>query len=163
MYSCTKLISLTFSLVGGGEISKVDKDATAITPGWRTALMNVALGAWWQDETPVADITKFRQEVHNNLDVLRAMTPNSGSFVNEVCPFLFSPRLRDACLTHHWQFRVKSSIPLGASPSGATTILASRRSRRRLILTMTLLSFKVLTRRTGMRRSSAASNFLFQL
>ncbi|KAJ7577455.1 FAD-binding domain-containing protein [Mycena floridula] len=60
-----------------------ENNQTSINPVWRTSLWQVTLSNIWNFDTSVADISTKYSELTAAADILRAMTPGSGGYINE--------------------------------------------------------------------------------
>jgi len=76
-------------LVGGGAVSNVNADETAVHPSWRTAIQHIILVAGWDSTVPVPSRGLVREYLTNQTQIMGGITPGSGSYHNEcVVPFL---------------------------------------------------------------------------
>ncbi|GJE99670.1 FAD-binding domain-containing protein [Phanerochaete sordida] len=72
-----------FFLVAGGAVSRVDVDAAAVHPAWRTALVHTVFGSPWPDGSSLDVINAAREKVKNGEVALRKLTPDGGAYLNE--------------------------------------------------------------------------------
>lgn len=70
--------------MGGGVVSQVSPDAMGLHPAWRTAIIDLAIGAEWNDGMSFAEVQAYRENVTNQIAPLRALTPGGGQYLNEV-------------------------------------------------------------------------------
>jgi hypothetical protein len=74
-------------LVGGGAVSQYPVSSAAVHPAWRKTLINLSIGVGYPDGTPPALVQQAVNTVQSYNDRLIAMTPGSGTYLNEV-PYL---------------------------------------------------------------------------
>ncbi|EFJ36236.1 hypothetical protein SELMODRAFT_230086 [Selaginella moellendorffii] len=74
-------VSLTGVFVGGGAVSRDDRD-NAVNPAWRRALWHVILGRSWSDGDDRAE-QRARAELSAANAMLIDLTPGSGAYGNE--------------------------------------------------------------------------------
>ncbi|XP_024516309.1 uncharacterized FAD-linked oxidoreductase ARB_02478 [Selaginella moellendorffii] len=74
-------VSLTGVFVGGGAVSRDDRD-NAVNPAWRRALWHVILGSSWSDGDDRAE-QRARAELSAANAMLIDLTPGSGAYGNE--------------------------------------------------------------------------------
>jgi len=76
--------SLTYHLVAGGAVSKVDPDSVGLNPAWRNALGHVALGSSWPEGTNATAIRQIEDTLKGYLGVLEELVgPDGGAYFNE--------------------------------------------------------------------------------
>ena len=76
-------------LVGGGAVSEVKADETAVHPSWRTAIQHIILVVGWNSTTPIPFRESVRKYLTNQTQIMGSIEPGSGSYHNEcVVPFL---------------------------------------------------------------------------
>ena len=86
-------------LVGGGEViaNKNDK-YSGLNPAWRSAYIVNVVGRGWADGTDAYTAQKVKDDItYHKGGAMRYLTPSGGSYMNEVCPFVF---LRKASWTN---------------------------------------------------------------
>ena len=77
-------ISLIFSSVAGGAVSRVDPDSTGLNPSWRNALSEFYIIASWPQGSTVDFIFQQIDEMKQSTFILDELTTDSGSYFNEV-------------------------------------------------------------------------------
>ncbi|KAF8238502.1 FAD-binding domain-containing protein [Tricholoma matsutake] len=88
-------------LVGGGAVSKVDPDAMAVNPAFRTMLSDLTISLSWNVTTATAqDIQAVEQNVTNLANGIRVVATNAGSYVNE--PAIFQPNFQETYWGNHY-------------------------------------------------------------
>ena len=82
----TKIITenLLYSLVTGGQVSRVDPDCTGLNPAWRSSLAYIGIGTSWQDGANEIEINAARQALIQDMKVVEGIAPDSGAYLNEV-------------------------------------------------------------------------------
>jgi len=70
-------------LVGGGAVSKVKADETAVHPSWRTAIQHIILAAGWNSTIPIPFRGLVREYLTNQTQIMGSIAPGSGSYHNE--------------------------------------------------------------------------------
>lgn len=76
---------MTVRLVAGGAVSKVNPSSTGLNPAWRKAGAHVVAGITWVDGSSSTFIEGLRDELERRLATVRALAPDSGAYLNEVC------------------------------------------------------------------------------
>ena len=76
--------NFTYSLVTGGEVSRVDPESTGLNPAWRKSLVYATLGTSWQDGANSTQIDTARQLLIQDMKILEGIAPESGAYLNEV-------------------------------------------------------------------------------
>ena len=72
------------SLVTGGQVARVDPDATGLNPAWRNSMVYVGIGTSWDDGATLAEIDAARQLLIQDMKTLEGIAPESGAYFNEV-------------------------------------------------------------------------------
>ena len=72
------------SLVTGGQVSRVDPEATGLNPVWRKSLAYTVLSTAWEDGANSTEIAAARQLLIRDMKILEAIAPDSGAYLNEV-------------------------------------------------------------------------------
>lgn len=68
-----------------------DDGTSAITPAWRDSIWHVFINSAFSNEASAADISAAFQRSHTAANYLRAITPNSGAYINEADTFEPNP------------------------------------------------------------------------
>ena len=76
--------SFPYSLVTGGQVSRVDPDSMGLNPAWRNSLVFATLSTTWQDGADLTEIEAARQLLIQNMRILEGIAPESGAYLNEV-------------------------------------------------------------------------------
>ncbi|PIL35787.1 hypothetical protein GSI_02517 [Ganoderma sinense ZZ0214-1] len=85
---------LSYELVAGGAVSKVDQSSTGLNPAWRKAGAHVVSGITWADGlASSAHIEGLRGELDKRLKTVRALAPDSGAYFNEASMFEPDPQI----------------------------------------------------------------------
>ncbi|KAG0360738.1 hypothetical protein BGX24_005493, partial [Mortierella sp. AD032] len=80
------LSSIVMMFIAGGQVSKGNSQDTSVQPAWRSALMLPAVGITWNDDVSYQDQLKIQRALTKAVGRLRAITPGSGTYVNEADP-----------------------------------------------------------------------------
>ncbi|KAG0201442.1 hypothetical protein BGX28_005723 [Mortierella sp. GBA30] len=78
-----KLAELTMETVGGVAVAKGSSIETSVHPAWRQTLLSVGSYVSWEDDTPLERQQALEPQMTSAMQVLRDITPNSGSYFNE--------------------------------------------------------------------------------
>jgi predicted secreted protein len=70
-------------LVGGGAVATGSVASSAANPAWRTALVDVTIGAAYVDGSSVEVAEQTAEAVHQWSLEMEALTPGSGTYLNE--------------------------------------------------------------------------------
>ena len=73
-----------YSLVTGGQVSRVDPDCTGLNPAWRNSLVYVGVDTSWPDGANETEINAARQAFIQDIKVIEGIAPDSGAYLNEV-------------------------------------------------------------------------------
>ena len=76
--------SFPYSLVAGGQVSRVDPDSMGLNPVWRNSLAYSILSITWKDGANLTEIEAVRQLLIQNMKILEGIAPESGAYLNEV-------------------------------------------------------------------------------
>ncbi|KAJ7583508.1 FAD-binding domain-containing protein [Mycena floridula] len=60
-----------------------DNNNTSVTPAWRNSLWHVTLGAQWNFDASVQQVSSIYTDLTESANILRAMTPGSGAYQSE--------------------------------------------------------------------------------
>jgi hypothetical protein len=72
-------------MVAGGAVARVDPDATAIHPSWRSAIAVGITAITWPEGMSLSNINTIRNGFKQNVNVLATLAgPDAGSYFNEV-------------------------------------------------------------------------------
>ncbi|RPD75195.1 FAD-binding domain-containing protein [Lentinus tigrinus ALCF2SS1-7] len=91
---------LSYELIAGGAVSKVDPLSTGLNPAWRKAVVHAVFGITWPDGTSAEDIQRLRDSMGSRLRSVRALAPESGAYLNEAS--MFEPDSRHAFFGEHY-------------------------------------------------------------
>ena len=72
------------SPVAGGAVSRVDPNSTGLNPSWRRAISEVVIGVSWDEGSTADFINQQIDQLKQMIRVLDELTPDSGSYFNEV-------------------------------------------------------------------------------
>ena len=61
------------------------RSGAGLNPAWREAGAHVVVASLWPDGAAAADIQERKDIIRERSQVLRALAPDSGAYVNEVC------------------------------------------------------------------------------
>ncbi|KAI0094878.1 FAD-binding domain-containing protein [Irpex rosettiformis] len=84
--------AVSYIMVAGGAVAKVDPDSAGINPAWREALVHVATGQTWVDGTPLTEIVAAKERVKAYTLALENLAPGSGSYFNEASLYCTDPK-----------------------------------------------------------------------
>ena len=71
-------------LVTGGQVSRVDPDATGLNPAWRNSLVYATIGSGWPEGANLTEINAVRELIIEDMKIIEAIAPESGAYFNEV-------------------------------------------------------------------------------
>ena len=74
----------SYSLVTGGQVSRVHPGAMGLNPAWRKSMAYTAFGRGWQDGATLAEINAVRRLIMRDMRIVEAIAPESGAYINEV-------------------------------------------------------------------------------
>ncbi|ESK88031.1 fad binding domain-containing protein [Moniliophthora roreri MCA 2997] len=86
--------------VAGGAVSRADPDSVGVNPAWRDAVAHVYATVGWPDGTSAAEIQSFRQQLRGYNDVLEALEPGAGTYLNEAS--LYESNFRHTFFGSHY-------------------------------------------------------------
>ncbi|RDX57545.1 FAD-binding domain-containing protein [Lentinus brumalis] len=92
---------LSYELIAGGAVSKVDPSSTGLNPAWRKAVVHAVFGITWPDGASAEEIQQLRGSLESRLTRVRALAPDSGAYLNEAS--LFEPDARHAFFGGHYE------------------------------------------------------------
>ena len=72
------------SPVAGGAVSRVDPKSTGLNPSWRRAISEDVIGVSWDEGSTADFINQQIDQLEQMIRVLDELTPDSGSYFNEV-------------------------------------------------------------------------------
>jgi len=77
-------VLISYHLVAGGAVSKVDPDSAGLNPAWRKALAHIAVGSSWPEGINASEIHQMQDKVKRHLSVLEELVgPDGGAYFNE--------------------------------------------------------------------------------
>ena len=76
--------NFSYSMVTGGQVSRVDPESTGLNPAWRKSLVLTAVGTVWQEGANLTEIRAARRLVVQDMKTLEGIAPESGAYLNEV-------------------------------------------------------------------------------
>ncbi|KAM5530100.1 hypothetical protein V8D89_016241 [Ganoderma adspersum] len=91
---------LSYELVAGGAVSKVNPSSTGLNPAWREAGAHVVAGITWVDGSSSTFIEGLRGELEGRLATVRALAPHLGAYFNEAS--MFEPDPQVTFFGHHY-------------------------------------------------------------
>lgn len=126
----------------------------AAHPGWRTSLVDVAIGSWWDYTATAEEARAVQQAVSDSMKKTRDLTTGDdyAQYLNEVSPLLFDFESFYSNLIA--TFSPTSSSRTGRQPTGEATTRVSSASSADMTLTTSSLSCKV-----SVPSSSMTTNF----
>ncbi|KAF9201306.1 hypothetical protein BGZ59_002794 [Podila verticillata] len=80
------LASIMLMFIAGGQVSQGNSQDTSVLPAWRSALMVPAVTLQWNDDVSYQDQLEIQRALTKAVSRLRAITPGSGSYLNEADP-----------------------------------------------------------------------------
>ena len=157
------------SLVTGGQVSRVDPDATGLNPAWRNSMVYATLGTAWEDGATLAEIDAARQLLIQDMKILEGIAPDSGAYFNEVRFPRPHPRCSDPVPFSYYlsiyssaACRLRDMNLTGRNPSSAATTTSSGPSNKNTIQTQSSSFTRVSDQTSGMQISSAKSETAFE-
>jgi len=81
---------ISYYLIAGGAVSRVDPDSTGLHPAWRTALAYTVAEIGWADGTSSNEINALRANFKLTRAKWDSLAPNSCAYFNEASPYEFN-------------------------------------------------------------------------
>lgn len=109
---------------------------SSVNPAWRTSLLHAITAVAWTDPTSPEEILALSNTMtYGCMDQWRAVTPNSGSYLGEVCTALVFIQIHSAALAIVVSNTSSTNSPTprnqtGSNPSGDPTMTNSCQSSR---------------------------------
>ncbi|KAF9448149.1 hypothetical protein P691DRAFT_792871 [Macrolepiota fuliginosa MF-IS2] len=91
---------MTFNLLAGGAVARVDPDSVGLNPGWRKATAFALTFETWEEGAPSDVVFQARQRVAEYVRRLEPISPDSATYMNEAS--LYEPDFRKSFFGSHY-------------------------------------------------------------